>query len=178
MRRHPEAILKWTFPSPEAHARVAHQWIAAPIVPRINGMDSPRMVYSQIIRICSCSRGYAPVRPKNWNVLIHRRLQVTALITASATLVLFGLPHGVLRGTEGNRRYRNGCQDCSKYATRFLPEKPLGRSRPVRPCEEKIGFCKFFGDGTGQSMKTHARLERVCLPNCAPRRLDQGLWDR
>jgi hypothetical protein len=33
MRRHPEAILKWTFPSPEAHARVTHQWIAARIVP-------------------------------------------------------------------------------------------------------------------------------------------------
>jgi hypothetical protein len=62
----------------------------------------------------------------------------TALITASATLGLFGLPHGLLWGTEGSRWYLNGCQNRSKHRPRLLPKASFRRRRPVCPREEEV----------------------------------------
>ena len=48
------------------------------------------------------------------------------------------LPRGSPRRTEGRWRELDRCQNRGKHTTRFLPEKPLRRCRPVRTREEKV----------------------------------------
>src|SRR4051794_31009700 len=40
-----------------------------------------------------------------------------------------------------------------------IRRKRIGRQIFSTDAKKKIASCKFFGDGTGQSMKTHARVD-------------------
>ena len=55
----------------------------------------------------------------------------SALITASATLCPFSLPHDSPRRTDGGWRYLDRVQYRSKHGARLLPEKPLRRPSPT-----------------------------------------------
>src|SRR3989442_8122213 len=92
------------------------------------------VVQSLMKDIMYCYEQYREKKP----VMLFDMQEHRALITASATLVLFSLPSGTPWWTEGRRRYLNGCPNRGTPCPRLLPDKPLGRRRPVRTCEQNM----------------------------------------
>src|SRR5713101_5316531 len=66
-----------------------------------------------------------------WEMSIKRAQGKLGLDHGVGHPVPSDLPHGSPRRTEGRWRELDRCQNRGKHTTRFLPEKPLRRCRPV-----------------------------------------------